>query len=77
MNGAYAYLVVRSLRNRLARQLARLRRPRYLLALLLGLTYLYLVVVHQRPAPATPSLDPSRRAELLLASGVVFVVLWA
>ena len=40
MNGAYAYLVTRSLRNRLTRQVAQLRSPRYLIALLLGLTYL-------------------------------------
>jgi hypothetical protein len=77
MNGAYAYLVIRSLRNRTGRQLARLRRPRYLIALLLGLTYLYLVVVHQRPAPTAPSLDTSRWAQLLLASGVMLAVVWA
>jgi ABC-2 type transport system permease protein len=77
MNGAYAYLVVRSVRNRLGRQVARLRRPRYLLALLLGLTYLYVVVVHQRPAPAIPSFDTSRWAELLLATGALLAVAWA
>jgi len=77
MNGAYAYLVVRSLRNRLGRQLARLRRPRYLVALLLGLAYLYVVVVHQRPAPAAPSFDTSRWAELLLATGALLAVAWA
>ena len=32
MMGAYAYLVLRSLRNRLFRQVARLRSPRYLIA---------------------------------------------
>jgi putative ABC exporter len=77
MNGAYAYLVTRSLRNRLGRQLARLRSPRYLVALLLGLGYLYLVVFHQRPTPATPSFATSRWAELLLASGVMLAVAWA
>jgi ABC-2 type transport system permease protein len=77
MNGAYAYLVIRSLRNRLGRQLVRLRRPRYLIALLLGLGYLYVVVVHQRPAPAAPSFETSRWAELLLAAGVMLAVVWA
>jgi hypothetical protein len=77
MNGAYAYLVTRSLRNRLGWQLARLRRPRYLVALLLGLAYLYVVVFHQRPAPASPSLATSRWAELLLAFGVMLAVAWA
>jgi hypothetical protein len=77
MNGAYAYLVIRSLRNRLGGQLARLRRPRYLIALLLGLAYLYVVVVHQRPAPAAPSFESSRWAELFLATGVMLAVAWA
>ena len=77
MNGAYAYLVIRSLRNRLSGQLARLRRPRYLIALLLGVAYLYVVVVHQRPTPAAPSFETSRWAELLLATGVMVAVAWA
>ena len=67
MNGAYAYLVARSLRNRLTRQVARLRSPRYLLALLLGLAYLSLIVGQQHSAPTPPSAETSRWAELLLA----------
>jgi hypothetical protein len=77
MNGAYAYLVARSLRNRLTRQVARLRSPRYLLALLLGLAYLSLIVGQQHSAPTPPSAETSRWAELLLAVGVMLAVTWA
>jgi putative ABC exporter len=77
MNGAYAYLVTRSLRNRLTRQVAQLRSPRYLIALLLGLTYLYLIVGQQHSSPVPPSPQTSRWAELLLASGVMLAVAWA
>ena len=77
MNGAYAYLVARSLRNRLTRQVARLRSPRYLLALLLGLAYLSLIVGQQHSAPTPPSTETSRWAELLLAVGVMLAVTWA
>ena len=77
MNGAYAYLVTRSLRNRLTRQVARLRSPRYLLALLLGLTYLSLIVGQQHSSPTPPSSETSRWAELLLSVGVMLAVAWA
>ena len=41
MIGPLRYLAARSTRNRLVRQLRRLRTPRYALALLLGLAYLW------------------------------------
>src|SRR4051794_13979663 len=77
MNGAYGYLVTRSLRNRLTRQIARLRSPRYVLALLLGLAYLALIVGQQHSAPAPLPANTSRWAELLLAVGVMLAVTWA
>lgn len=77
MNGAYVYLVTRSLRNRLTRQAAQLRSPRYLVALLLGLAYLALIVGQQHTSPALPSAQTSRWAELLLATGVMLAVAWA
>ncbi|MEP6989985.1 MAG: putative ABC exporter domain-containing protein [bacterium] len=43
MIGAFAYLMGSSARNRLASQLRQLRNPRYLIALLLGLGYFWLV----------------------------------
>src|ERR1044072_1615638 len=77
MNGASAYLVLRSLRNRLLRQVARLRSPRYLVALVLGLAYLALIVGQQHASPAPPSPSTSRWAELMLAVGVMLAVAWA
>ena len=41
--GALAFLLLRSTRNRIARQLARARRPRHALALLIGVLYFWLV----------------------------------
>ena len=41
--GALAFLLVQSVRNRLRRQLSRVRTPRYAVALLFGLGYLWLV----------------------------------
>jgi ABC-2 type transport system permease protein len=77
VSGAYAYLVLRSIRNRLVRQVVRLRSPRYLLALLLGLAYLALIVGQQRASTGLPSPQTSRWAELLLALGVMLAVAWA
>ncbi len=51
MTEALAYLTVRSAANRVSRQAARLRSPRYLLALLLGLGWLAFVFWEQRPSP--------------------------
>ncbi len=47
----FGYLVWRSAYNRVARQLGHLRSPRYLAALLLGLAYLWFMVLAQRPGP--------------------------
>jgi hypothetical protein len=57
----FAFLLVRSGRNRLVRQLRRLRQPRYLVALALGLAYLWVMVMQQRPASAAS--DPARRLD--------------
>ncbi len=75
MTGPLGYLAARSVRNRLARQLRRLRTPRYAVALLLGLAYLWAVGVHQRPSPARADVSP-QTVELLAAIGVLVVVLW-
>lgn len=47
--GAFVYLTARSAANRLARQAAELRNPRYLVALLLGLGYLGYVFLRGHP----------------------------
>ena len=73
--GPLGYLAVRSTRNRLVRQLRRLRTPRYALALLLGLTYLWYIGVRQRPGSGPPEVSPET-VELLAAAGVTAVLLW-
>lgn len=72
----FVYLAWRSAYNRLARQLRQLKSPRYLAALALGLSYLWVMAVQQRPAPAPASVAGSRWLELLGAIGVVGAVAW-
>jgi hypothetical protein len=74
MTGPLGYLAARSVRNRLLRQMRRLRTPRYALALLLGLAYLWVVGIRQRPA-SRPEIGPET-LELLAAVGVLAVLLW-
>jgi ABC-2 type transport system permease protein len=75
MIGPLGYLAGRSARNRLLRQLRRLRTPRYAIALLLGLAYLWAVGVRQRPQSGPPEVSPAT-LELLGALGVMLLVLW-
>ncbi|HUR93416.1 MAG TPA: putative ABC exporter domain-containing protein [Gemmatimonadales bacterium] len=72
----FIYLAWRSAYNRVARQLRQLRSPRYLAALALGLSYLWIVAVEQRPRAAPSSVLGARWLELLGALGVVAAVLW-
>jgi ABC-2 type transport system permease protein len=75
MIGPLGYLAARSTRNRLVRQLRRLRTPRYALALLLGLAYLWYVGIRQRPGSGPTGVSPET-VELLAAAGVTAVLLW-
>jgi ABC-2 type transport system permease protein len=75
MIGPLGYLAARSTRNRLVRQLRRLRTPRYALALLLGLAYLWYIGVRQRPASGSTEVSPEV-VELLAAVGVTAILLW-
>ena len=75
MIGPLGYLAARSIRNRLFRQLRRLRTPRYALALLLGLVYLWYIGIRQRPASQQATVSPET-VELLAAAGVTAVLLW-
>lgn len=72
----FAYLAWRSAYNRVARQLRQLRSPRYLAALVLGVSYLWIVAVEQRPAPAPAAVAGARWLELLGALGVIGAILW-
>jgi len=44
--GAFAFLVVRSVRNRVVRQAGRVRNPRYALAIVFGLAYIWFAFLH-------------------------------
>jgi ABC-2 type transport system permease protein len=72
----FGYLAWRSARNRLARQLGHLRSPRYLAALLLGLTYIWFMVIAQRPAAAAGETPDPRVLELLGAVALIGAVAW-
>ncbi|HEU5041729.1 MAG TPA: putative ABC exporter domain-containing protein [Gemmatimonadales bacterium] len=76
MIGAFGYLLGRSARNRLLRQLRRLRQPRYVIALLLGVAYLWVVVVQQRPSGPTQA---EHRGWIVLAGSLALLlaVAWA
>ena len=75
MKTALGYLALRSTRNRIARQVRRLRTPRYAVALLLGLAYLWAIGVRQRPTSGPVEVSPEV-VELLAAVGVTLAVLW-
>ena len=65
MSGALAYLVTRSAANRLTRRVAQLRRPRYLVAFVLGIGYLVAVLGAHPPRPLPHSAFPAPSAELV------------
>ena len=72
----FSYLAWRSAHNRVARQLRHLRSPRYVAALLLGLAYLWFMVITQRPAPAAGDLADPRWLELVGALALLGAVAW-
>lgn len=75
MRSALGYLAVRSMRNRIVRQVRRLRNPRYAVALLLGVAYLWAIGVRQRPSSGGPEISPEV-VELLAAVGVTLMLLY-
>jgi hypothetical protein len=72
----FGYLAWRSARNRIARQLRHLRSPRYLAALLLGLAYIWFMVVGQRSGAAAGEMPDPRTVELVGAIALIGVVAW-
>lgn len=74
MTGALTYLTVRSAANRASGQVARLRSPRYLLALLLGAGWLVFIILQQRRAPTAITADWIVPGGTLVALGLV---IWA
>jgi hypothetical protein len=73
---AFAYLAGRSTVNRLSHQLRRLRSPRYLIAIALGLLYLY-AIVEQQHAARGDEATPAAWVELAAALGALGAVIWA
>lgn len=73
----FGYLAGRSAYNRLVRQLKQLRSPRYLAALLLGLAYIWFMVVAQRPVSAEEAGPDPRTIELIGAFGLMGAVAWS
>jgi hypothetical protein len=76
MIGVFAYLTWRSAHNRISRQLRHLRSPRYLAALLLGLAYLWFMILGQRPAPTAGEMPDPKVIELLGALALMGAVAW-
>ena len=72
----FGYLAWRSTRNRLARQLRHLRSPRYAAALLIGLAYLWFMVVAQRPSSGATTLADASWLELVGALALLGAVAW-
>lgn len=72
----FGYLAWRSACNRILRQLRHLRSPRYLAALLLGLAYIWFMIVSQRPAPAAGEMPDPRTLELVGAVALMGAVAW-
>lgn len=70
------FLVSRSIRNRLLRQVRRVRSPRYAVALLAGLAYIMLLLGNPRDRPGF-SRFPTSVVELIAAGGVLLVVIWS
>jgi ABC-2 type transport system permease protein len=76
MIGVFGYLTWRSAHNRIVRQLQRLRSPRYLAALLLGLGYLWFIVIAQRPTTSAAAVPDARAVELIGALALFGAVAW-
>jgi ABC-2 type transport system permease protein len=72
----FVYLAWCSARNRLVGQLQRLRSPRYLAALAIGIAYLWVITVEQRPRPEPTTSAAAPWLELLGAIGVAGAVAW-
>jgi ABC-2 type transport system permease protein len=76
MIGVFAYLTWRSAHNRISRQLRHLRSPRYLAALLLGVAYLWFMILGQRPTPTAGEMPDPEVVELLGALALLGAVAW-
>ena len=72
----FGYLAWRSARNRVARQLRHLQSPRYLAALLLGLGYIWFMIVGQRQGTSAAEMPDPKTLELVGAVLLIGAVAW-
>jgi ABC-2 type transport system permease protein len=72
----FGYLAWRSASNRIARQLSHLRSPRYFVAMLLGASYLWFMLVGQRTSSVAGDTPDPRWLELIGAMAVLGAVAW-
>ncbi|HET8622987.1 MAG TPA: putative ABC exporter domain-containing protein [Gemmatimonadales bacterium] len=77
MSGALAYLTARTVANRLRFRAAQLRRPRYLIAFVLGVAYVAGLLAGQRPTPLPSAAIAPHTAELLGGVMLVGVAVWS
>jgi ABC-2 type transport system permease protein len=73
----FGYLVWCSAYNRALRQLRHLKSPRYLAALLLGVAYLWFMIMGQRPSGAVGIAPEPRVLELVGALALLGTVAWS
>lgn len=76
MIGSFAYLIVRSARNRLLSQLRRVRNPRYAIALALGLAYFWFVLLRQHTRAGAPTPAPTETLRTLMSLAVLLLTAW-
>ncbi len=74
MIGAFLYLTGRTLSHRLARQVRRLREPRYLVAIVVGGFYLYYFLVRPRDDSTNRALVTSSWLPLVALAGLLAAV---
>src|SRR5262245_11207535 len=73
---ALAYLTWHTVVNRLRRQVARLRNPRYALALLLGVAWI-IAVLWQRSPPGNPQKPGGPWIEVIAALSILLLIAWS
>ncbi|HEX5831596.1 MAG TPA: putative ABC exporter domain-containing protein [Gemmatimonadaceae bacterium] len=74
--GAFVYLSLRSARNRLVRQVRRMRSPRYVLALLFALAYFGFLFVNPGRDVAAPGLTGNDTAALVTTTAFALMTAW-
>ena len=83
MLGTYAFYVASTVKNRVLARVRRLKQPRYLVGLFVGLAYLIVVFSRSGPRPVTVDgqavpIDPATGAALFtLIVAVVMLLSWA